>query len=100
MVVENPMYKYKCTVCSEEFLDWDDAVNCISDCNLKNLPDPLTVTNPLRFECVYCGAVHDTFDEAVVCEQKHISKSDSYYNRYEKRKLEIAASHQTQRKLL
>ena len=91
---------YKCPYCFNDYYDYDDATECASNC-----VDPLNVieTNG-NYICEMCDNEYFELDKAEECEKEHINKDDKYYNKYKEKesfkKLERAANHPTQKKLL
>jgi hypothetical protein len=100
MVKESCKTIYCCPYCNEEYDDESEAEDCARDC--VDI-DPVEEKEINSFECEYCHKVYleddKAFDEALQCEQKHVTKEDIYFCN-DKRKLIEAGNNIYQDKLI
>lgn len=94
------IYSWKCPNCGEEYHSEYEAYDCQETCREKK--DALE--GPTLFICEMCTKNYRYNSKAESCEEDHKDRDDLYYNawldREEKKKLEEAANHINQEKLI
>jgi len=97
----NKIEIYKCPYCSEEYTDYDEAVDCAKECIAESAEDPVSI---IRYRCEYCNNEYRHASKAEECEERHQRNKDKSYDDFLTRQsLELlakAAKNPAQKRLI
>ena len=100
MVIDNTKTMWKCPYCQEKYDNEMDAESCIESCADTDEPEEVYIE---KYECEMCHQIFNEYDDAKVCEEKHMEHEDKHWQRYNeiesKKRLEEAAKHPNQTKI-
>ena len=100
MVLTKNIIKWQCPYCGSLYDEEDEAEDCADNC--VDIETPIKVET-IYFYCEMCNKKYTESEDVIECENKHKKKKDYYYESYisdkEKKILEKAARHPSQKKL-
>ena len=103
MVIQENSEGWQCSYCNKEYESYDDAYDCIKECLMINVDEPIKYNGSNEWICEYCNKIHSNKLFAILCEEKHLDDQDIYYQnkiQHENRViLNLAATHSSQQRL-